>query len=404
MDFNPALSTIMHIDLNSCFATIEQQANPHLRGKPIAVAAYTTPNGCILAPSIEAKKYGVKTGMKVRDGRLFCPDLIILPSDPAKYRNIHLALHKLVADYTNKFSPKSIDEFVLNFAGMPSFPRGLFTIGKEIKERIKKEIGEWLTVSIGISTNRFLAKTAAGLHKPDGLDEINKDNFLNLYSGLKLIDLCGIKIRNKVRLNSMGIFNVLDFYNAPLWKLKAAFESVSGYYWYMRLKGFEIDDVSFSRKSYGNSYALPASHQQAHHLLSILSKLTEKTSFRLRRGGYKARGVHLAILFRNGRFWHKGVTTSKDLFDSRDIYKEISRLFTICSIECPVREIAVSVFDLVKNKNSQFTFFEDIEKKERLVKSVDKINERWGSFVITSARMLNTKDLVPDRIAFGSSD
>jgi len=76
MEFNPKPSTILHIDLNSCFATIEQQANPHLRGKPIAVAAYSTPNGCILAPSVEAKRYGIKTGMRVKDGKLLYPDYL----------------------------------------------------------------------------------------------------------------------------------------------------------------------------------------------------------------------------------------------------------------------------------------------------------------------------------------
>src|SRR3990167_8913863 len=93
-DFNPRPSTILHLDLNSCFATIEQQANPILRGRPIAVAAYAAPSGCILAPSIEAKLYGIKTGMRVKDGKALCPSLIVLPPDPWKYRNVHLSLKK----------------------------------------------------------------------------------------------------------------------------------------------------------------------------------------------------------------------------------------------------------------------------------------------------------------------
>src|SRR5512141_2875269 len=148
LNFNPSPSLIMHIDLNSCFATIEQQANPLLRGKPVAVAAYTTPSGCILAPSVEAKRFGVKTGMRVKDGKMLCPDLIILPSDPWKYRGVHLSLRKLISEYTNDFEPKSIDEFVLELAGYPVLARSAIRdVGREIKERIKKEIGDWLTVS-----------------------------------------------------------------------------------------------------------------------------------------------------------------------------------------------------------------------------------------------------------------
>lgn len=401
LTFNPKPSTIMHLDLNSCFATIEQQANPHLRGKPVAVAAYSTPSGCIVAPSVEAKRYGVKVGMRVREGKLLCPSLIVLAPDPWKYRNVHLGLRKILEDYTDKFYPKSIDEFVLNLEGYPAYEKGMFNIGLEIKQRIKKEIGEWLTVSVGIAANRFLAKTAAGLHKPDGLDEINRKNFRDIYSGLELTDLCGIKIRNAARLNSMGIDTVLDFYEAPYWKLKAAFESILGYYWYLRLRGWEIDDVAFARRSYGNSFALPRPLASIEELSPVLSKLVEKTGRRVRRAGYKAQGVHLAISYRDGNFWHKGVTVSKVLFDSRDIYKIAFKLLNRSPYKKPVRELAVSVFNLLDEPSLQLELFESIERKEKIVEAVDAVNERWGDFVIIPARMMETKDVVIDRIAFG---
>lgn len=418
LSFNPSPSTIMHIDLNSCFATIEQQANPHLRGKPIAVAAYTSPSGCIVAPSVEAKKCGVKVGMRVKDGKLLCPDLIVLSPDPWKYRNVHLALREIVSGYTDKFCPKSIDEFVLNMEGYLSPPlkdcpckvvvqhkssslSPMHAVALEIKQRIKREIGEWLTVSIGIAPNRFLAKTAAGLHKPDGLDEINKTNFLGVYFTLELTDLCWIKLRNATRLNSMGIYSVLDFYRAPLWRLKAAFESILGYYWFMRLRGWEVDDVIFSRRSYGNSFALPKPLVTTEELSPVLSKLVEKMGGRLRRAGYKTRGIHLAVSFRDGTFWHKAAATSKVLFDSRDIYKNAFRLLLACPFQKPVRELAVSAFNLVRKSSLQLELFDDLERKERLVKAMDEVNERWGNFVITPARMSGTKDVVIDRIAFG---
>src|SRR3989344_6365999 len=223
LSFNPKPSTILHIDLNSCFATIEQQANPHLRGKPVAVAAYTTPSGCIVAPSIEAKSLGIKVGMRVKDGRAIYPNLIVLPPDPWKYRNVHLALRELLSGYTPDITPKSIDEFVLDFGKISNFQFPIsnqFTnyqidklktnwkletgnlrlreVALEIKQRIKAEIGDWLTVSVGIAPKRYLAKLASSLHKPDGLDEINRDNFLDCYLKLKLTDLPYIKIRNAI--------------------------------------------------------------------------------------------------------------------------------------------------------------------------------------------------------------
>jgi DNA polymerase-4 len=401
LGFNPKPSTVMHLDLNSCFATIEQQANPHLRGKPIAVAAYSSPSGCIVAPSVEAKRYGIKVGMRVKDGKLLYPDLIVLPPDPWKYRNVHLGLRRILSDYTADLTPKSIDEFVLNLEGYPALRKGMRSIACEIKTRIRREVGDWLSVSVGIAPNRFLAKTGASLHKPDGLDEINKDNFLDIYSKLALTDLCGIKLRNTLRLNGMGIYSVLDFYRAPYWKLKAAFKSVLGYYWYLRLRGWEIDDVVFGRKSYGNSFALPQPLSGPEELSPVLSKLVEKMGSRLRKAGYKARGVHLSLVFRNHTFWHRGVTTSKVLFDSRDIYKEAFRLLVGCPYKGAVRELAVSVFNLSRELDLQMELFEDVAKKENIVKAVDRLNERWGNFVVTPARMISTKEVVMDRIAFG---
>jgi DNA polymerase-4 len=405
-EFNPKSSTIMHIDLNSCFATIEQQANPYLRGKAIAVAAYTTPSGCIVAPSIEAKELGIKVGMRVKDGKLIYPNLIVLPPDPDKYRNVHLALRKLFSSYTFDFSPKSIDEFVLQMSGYPSLKeKTMYQIGQEIKIRIKKEIGEWLTVSIGIAPNRYLAKVASGLHKPDGLDEINRKNFRLVYSGLKLTDLPWIKVKNTARLNSVGIYTVNDFCKAELWKLKAAFSSIISYYWYLRLRGYEIDDVEFGRRSYGNSYALPKPLVTCDELSPILSKLVTKMGARLRRAGYKASGVRVLLSFRDGTHWHKGESFEKALFDSCDIYKKAFRI--LCKSPAlrgkkAVRELAVSCFNLLKSSALQLEMFSDVEKKKKLVTSIDKVNERWGDFVVTPAKMLSAKEDVPDRIAFGN--
>ena len=392
----------MHIDLNSCFATIEQQANPLLRGRPIAVAAYTTPRGCILAPSIEAKRFGVKVGMRVKEGTLLCPDLQILGPDPWKYRHVHIQLRNLISRYTSNFIPKSIDEFVLNLEGFPAFKLGMFTIGQEIKEKIKDEIGDWLTVSIGIGPNRFLAELAANLKKPDGLEEINCQNYQNTYNSLNLNDLPGIKKANAIRLNSVAVFTVLDLYQAPVSTLKSAFKSINGYYWYLRIHGWEIDDVEFSRGSFGNMYSPPNGPTTLDELSPLLSKLVEKSSFRMRRAGYQARGVHVGLLYRDHSFWHQGATVPQSLFAPQDIYKCAYHLLSHSPYHLPVANLSVSLYDLEKRRQNQLDFFTDIIKKTNLTSALDAINTKWGDFVITPALMLGTQNKVPDRVAFGN--
>lgn len=401
LPFNSKKPEILHIDLNSCFARIEQQANPKLRGKPIAVAAYTTPSGCIIAPSVEAKTLGIRVGMRVEEGKKIYPGLIVLPPDPWKYRDVHLKMKKVLQAYTDRVIPKSIDEFVLILDDSTSFKKGIVETAIEIKKRIRKEVGDFLLVSVGIAANRFLAKTGAGLHKPDGLDIISKENFWSVYRQLKLTDLCGIKVQNMIRLNNLGIYNVCDFYNASYSCLKAAFESIAGYYWYLRLRGWEIDDIEYGRKSFGNSFAIGKSLTDPEDLGPILSKLSEKTGKRMRRDGFWGKGVHLSLLYRDFDFWHKGVTFNEFIYDSRDIYKRAFQLLVSAPKRKPVREIAVSCFHLKKAENMQMSFLIDEEKKKNLVSAIDDINEKWGNFVITPGRMLGTENLVVDRVAFG---
>lgn len=401
MEFNSDPSYNLHLDLNSCFASIEQQANPFLRGKPVAVAAFNSYKGCILAASIEAKRLGIKTGMWVGEAQKIYPKIKVLTPDPWKYRNVHLKLRQIISEYTNNFSPKSIDEFVLNLEDYAAIKASPVEVAKEIKYRIKKEVGDWLTVSVGIAPNRYLAKIGAGLHKPDGLDEINKENHLEIYSKLKLTDLTGVKERSAARLNSVGVYSVLDFYNAPVWKLKAAFHSITGLYWHMRLSGYEIDDFESKRGTFGNSVALGKNIYKIEELSPILARLTEKTCSRLRNAGYKAKGIHLALVYKDGSFWHKGRKVSSAYFDSRDIYKNAFRLLMEANPKSPVLNISVSCFNLLRDSNTQLDLFTDEIKKKRLIGSIDKINNMYGDFTVASAKSFGGAKIVLDRIAFG---
>lgn len=399
--FNPDPPKILHVDINSCFASVEQQYDATLRYKPIAVAAYNSPGGCILAASIEAKNFGVKTGMRVREGRQLCPQLIVLESHPEKYREVHLKLRKVVETYTPIFVPKSIDEFVLDMTGCPAYKLGMLEVGRKLKKDITAKVGDYIRVSVGIGPNRFLAKTAAGLTKPDGLEEINIHSYLKVYGGLELTDLCGIARSNAARLGAYNIFTVLDFYNASLDTLKRVFQSIGGYYWFLRLRGWEIDSVENERRSFGNSYALPKPLRKAEELAPILLKLVEKTSFRLHRAGFQARGISVFITYREGGFWHKSVLLPNCIYESRDIFKRAYKILLLSSCRQNVRVLAVSCFRLESVKNIQKDLFGEVAKNFHLAEAVDKVNTKWGGFVLGPAELILTKNKVKDRISFG---
>jgi DNA polymerase-4 len=391
----------MHVDLNSCFATIEQQANPLLRGKPIVVAAYNSPNGCVVAPSIEAKRYGIKTGMTVRDARLLYPGVIVKTPDPAKYRAVHLMFRRIFRDYSPDVTPKSIDEAVIDLTDTLCLYKGtVVDLGKEIKRRFREEIGEWMQCSIGVGTNRFLAKLAASLHKPDGLDVIDHTNVLEVYKRVSLLDLSGINTRFQARLNAYGIFTPMEFYQAPLELLKKqVFQSILGYYWFLRLRGHEIDAIDFKRKSFGNTYALGKQTNDPRELAKLLMKLCEKTGRRLRRAKYSAQGVHVSCVYTDLSWWHIGRKFDVPVYTTRDIYIKALRLLNGSGYTKHVRNLAVSVYDLIPSTSEQLELFSS--RTHAVAEAMDKINDRWGEFVITPALMMGMGDIILDRISFG---
>ena len=394
---------IMHIDLNSCFATIEQQANPLLRGKPIAVAAYGTPNAFILAPSIEAKRIGIKMGMRISDAQNIYPRLIIRTPDAPKYRDVHLKFKKIFQDYSPDVVPKSIDEALINFRPVADLHPDLIKIAKEIKQRMKDEIGEWIFCSIGIGTNMFLAKLGASFKKPDGLTYIDHTNLIDIYQNTTLLDLNGINVRYQARLNIHGIRTPHDFFKASQEILhKRVFRSIIGLRWYEKLRGYEADQKEFSTKSIGHQYALHKPTADIQELSRLLMKLCEKTGRRLRRKGYTARGVHLGLRYRDHTYWHHGQTIHQNLYTTGELYRQAQMILNAQPEKKPVSLMSITSYQLSQEDDNQLSIFGDeIAKKHSVSDAADKINDIYGEFTVVPGIMMGMDNTILDRIAFG---
>lgn len=448
---NPSVPYVMHIDLNSCFAIIEQQANRLLRGKPVGIAAYDTPRGFVLAASYEAKAKGIKLGVTVEQSRSMCPGICIMTPDPAKYREAHRRFREALLCFTPDVHPKSIDEFVLNMKGSPVLREKLqagmehnaamLEIGREMKLAIARSLGEWVTVNVGISTNRFLAKYAAGFGKPDGMMLIDHHNLTESYEGMHLVDLPGINLRYRARLRAAGIYTPLDFLHAELSTLKKrVFKSIVGYYWYLRLRGHEIDEVESITKTIGHQYALSQQTTDMEKLERLLMKLCEKTGRRLRRNNYYAQGIHLYMGFASEypmydgpasfenmqtiTSWSHGEKVWHRLHATHDIFQAAKRLLHQAEIPRKVKIMSVHVFNLAPWDPEQLSLFggNDFQEKQyathgvhatasvpirqlgsnkRLSEAVDMLNDRYGEFIVTSALMMDMQGTILDRIAFG---
>jgi DNA polymerase-4 len=395
--------TVLHADYNGCFASAEAQLNPQLRGRPIAVAAGTADACCVISPSYEAKAYGVKVGCRVRDAKALCPDIIILQGRSDLYRYVHERFAEILRSYSSNVKLLSIDEAVIYLKNAPALNRGIVNVAHEIRERVYKEVGEHMSINIGISTNRFLAKTAASLHKPRGTDVITHENIRDVLNTLKLTDLCGINTRMDARLRMAGINTPLEMYDAPATKLKKeVYKSVLGNAWYLKMRGWEVENVETDRKSFGQSFALHKFTTKVDELTPILMKLTHKMGNRMRSRGYYAKGVHLGVMLNKESYWHEGRLTNQNLFSTNDLYKQFLRLLGTAPLTKPVSHMMISVYDLHQKETMQMELLDsqNWEKRKKLTDSIDLCNNRYGTYTVHSAQMLHTADKVTDRISF----
>lgn len=404
-EYNGAPPRIMHVDLNSCFASIEQQSRPLLRGRPVVIVNRATEHTGIVTASYEAKARGIEALMKLRDARKLVPDVVAIESDPAKYRFVYKKLLAIMEDYSAHVTMKSIDEGIIDFHQAPAaiIERGLIDIGYEIKQRLYDEVGTAMRCNIGISTNRFLAKTAAALHKPDGLDVITADTIREVFSALKLRDLTGIAYRNEARLNTVGIYTPLQFLDADERVLREmVFKGINGTYWHRRLRGFEVDDRLSEVGRVGRQYVLERFDLSYEDILRRLHHLCESVGWRMRKQGLVARGVYVYVKAESG-YWHACQVYPTPIFSNKSIYEVAKELFQ----HAPggIREIGMHCYKLQKGEAIQQLglFADELNRERALVRTADEVNERYGERTIIAADTINTGMYISQKIPFGST-
>jgi DNA polymerase IV len=399
--------SVMWIDLNSAFATAEQQAHPSLRGKPMGVTNRLSKECCVIAASYEAKALGIKVGCRRTEALAKCPDFIMLETDPPKYHHVYERLLHIMKDYTHKVKMKSIDEGILDFHNtrLQGRTKELVRIGYEIKDRVRKEIGDYMKINVGIAPNRFLAKTAAGLHKPDGLDVIDHTNLIEIYESLDLQDLTGIAEGYGSRLRAHGIFTPIQFLQAQESLLKRqVFRSINGHYWYQRLRGFEIDDYQTKLGMVGRQWVVKKPTHEDTYLRSCLHYLAETTGMKLRYRNMEARGVCVWLSFVAGGGFVDKKMYKVACYSNNDIWERVSSLFDKRPKHMAVRTMGLYLYQLEPSSRSQMDLFGLEERKSFLTQAIDEINDFYGTFTVYSADTLEGTKNVKQKIPFGGTE
>lgn len=401
---NPEAPRIMHIDLNSAFASAEQQAWPSLRGRPMGVTNRLSKECCVIAASYEAKALGIKVGCRRSEALALCPDFVLLESDPSKYTWMYQNLLRIMRSYSPNVRMKSIDEGIIDFHGVP-LKRSLEDIGYEIKQRMKDEVGQHIRVNIGIGPNRFLAKMAAGWHKPDGLDRLDHRNLLDFYKSIELEDITGIAEAFSARLRAVNIRTPLEFLAANEDFLRRhVFHSINGLYWHQRLRGYEMDDQPTRLGMVGRQWVLSQASNDDVWLRSCLHYLAETVGMKLRYRNVEARGVCVWLSFNAGGGWSDKRMLKMPIYTNQDIWLHISKLFDKRPKHMVVRMMGLYLYQLEPSARSQLSMFDDVIKADYLTKAMDEINDFYGSFTIYAADTLTGTRHVKQKIPFGGTE
>lgn len=385
----------LFVDLNSYFASVEQQERPYLRGRPVIVVPVMSDHTCAIAASPQAKKYGIKTGTNVGDAKRKCPGLALVEACHERYVDYHKRVKKEVQRHWPIQVVGSIDEVGLLLDDKRANEKDAVDLARRIKRGLRENVGEVITCSIGIASNRYLAKVASDLTKPDGLEVIRLEDLPGRLAHLKLTDLPGIGRRMEPRLTKLKIETFLDLWNAGPGVLHQAWGSVGGERFWRQLHGGDLDGdfddlEEDAPKSIGHSHVLSPEFRQPPEAAIVAQRLLLKTASRLRRAKHRACELYLSLRTENGAKGkaHLRFPPVSDSYALTKILKELWARALSQITGHRIKKIGVTLFGLESDTEPvQMDFLPmlggnplaaDVERRDRLSKIMDEINQDFG--------------------------
>lgn len=406
----------LYVDFNSYFASVEQQLRPELRGRPVAVVPMIADTTCAIAASVEAKRFGVKTLTNVADAKRLCPEIVLVESRPAVYVEFHQRAKVVVESVAPIASVNSIDEMWIRLTGRDQPRPAAEKLALEIKYRLRQQLGECITSSIGIAPNAFLAKTASDMVKPDGLVVIELTDLPNALMSLRLNHFVGIGRKMLERLHDHGIKTTPQLLEADAAKLREVWGGVEGERFWQKLRGEDISSRETKTSSISHSHVLAPDTRSHARAQAVLSRLTQKAAMRLRDGGFVTNDVSLYLKLRGGekRKAHQRVDatdrTSTLLTSVQTLYETLMRDREVRN-STPMA-VGMAFSGLSPREGQSLSLFDAQPNTEKLDRVVDELNLKYGKNTLfwggafsaqQSARMAIAFNHIPDLVIEGDS-
>ena len=378
---------IIHLDMDAFFASVEIRENPELVGLPVVVGGPSKNRGVVAAASYVARKYGVFSAMPMSQASRLCPDLHILPVNMPLYVSVSGQIHEIFNRYTPEIEPLSLDEAFLDVSKSIKLFGSAENIAKRIKYDIKQELN--LDVSAGIAPNKFVAKIASDIEKPNGFVVVEEKNMQNFLDPLPIKRIWGVGKKTEEKLNNYGITTIKDLRNQSNRWLIDRFGK-QGDHIYRLANGQDkrevVSDVKAKSISAESTFVEDINNKET--LISYLSQLTEQVAVRLREKNRKAKTVSIKIRFHDFTTNVRSKTLQQSSNQTEEIWQTVKSLFdsAIPTGQVSLRLLGVGVSGFDGEKYSQTDLFSDSEKYDELDNITDEINKRFGKLKIHRGR------------------
>ncbi len=391
----------LFLDMNAYFASAEQQLRPELRGRPVAVVPTLAETTCCIAVSYEARRFGVRTGTPVHLARRLCPGLEVVVARPRAYIQLHREIRQAVERVLPVETVLSIDELACRLLGREQEPQEAWRLAQQVKQVIYRQVGPWMRCSVGLGPNRFLAKVAAEMHKPDGLTLLLPSELPQRLFALSLRDLPGIGPGMEHRLFRHGVTTVEQLYQLSPLELAHIWGShIHGWSWWHRLRGADLPEAPTQRHSLGHSHVLPPVLRHEAGARAVLSRLVHRAAARLRHEGYWARSLSLWVQFWPEALGWQGQIGCQPYQDTLTLLRLALALWAKRPQGTPFK-VGVVLGGLVPQEALSQPLFDQEQKMLRLAQAMDRINRKYGPQALYFAAMQQSEPSAAIRIAFG---
>lgn len=382
---------IIHVDMDAFFAAVEQRNHPELQGKPVIIGGLSG-RGVVSTASYEARKYGVRSAMPMVEARRRCPQGIFLSGNYTLYTVVSQEIMDILADFSPVIEPLSLDEAFLDMTGTELLFPEIADAARQIKARIKAEVG--LVASAGIAPNKFLAKLASDLDKPDGLVIIKHGEEKRILTDLPVSRLWGVGPAMGSILKKIGINTIGQLANTDLTLLKRHCGN-SACELYNLAHGIDDRPVvsGHEPKSIGKENTYEIDLTNAKEVEKELFILAEKVGWRLRKYGYSARTIIVKIRFASFRTITRSKTLPEPTNFDEDIFATAKNIWQNVAMTEGIRLIGITAANLQAGCGQMSLFSEDHEKRRAVYNTVDKLKAKFGEKIITKGRLRERDDV-----------